>query len=207
MVRRQVIRRARGAALAACVGALAVAFVRGPATEWLLAEAPPERADLLVILSGGARERVRTGLSLYRAGLAPAILITDPEGYPAAELAYFEREGVPPQALLAPLRPAASTYEDALSIRQVIGRKSVKSILVVTSPPHCRRAGLILNRVLRNSGVRVTVTPSESLYFDPHRWWTDRQGWANVAVEFPKLLWAWLTVPMAPPVGGFAPSE
>lgn len=171
------------------------------ATSWLYDPEPPVASDLLVILGGGSEERLLTGLDLYRAGLAPMILITDGAGFPDTEMEHLEEQGVPARSLVAPLRPATSTYEDALTIRQVVLRKSLNSILVVTSPYHCRRARLILHRVVGGLGVRITVTPSVSLYMDMEHWWRSHQGWITVSAEFPKLLWAWATVPTVAAVG------
>lgn len=186
-------------------GVVVVLIVAGaalaPATDWLVAGEPPVPADLLVVLSGGSWERFSTAIDLYRAGMAPAILITDPFGFADAEMRRLEAQGVPASALIAPLRPAGSTYEDSLAVRQLILKKGLKSILVVTSPYHCRRVRLIFRRVVEPLGVRVTVTPSTTLYMDMAHWWRGRQGWITVPGEFPKLLWAWATVPTVPTVG------
>jgi hypothetical protein len=116
------------------------------ATVWLLSEAgQPVQADLLVVLSGGSSERTETALGLFRRGLAPRILITDPEGFPDPAFRWLEKQGVPHRALLAPMRPAASTLEDASCIREAAMRDGLKSVLVVTSPYHCRRARAILD--------------------------------------------------------------
>ncbi|HEY3175484.1 MAG TPA: YdcF family protein [Candidatus Polarisedimenticolia bacterium] len=171
------------------------------ATAWLCAGEPPVASDLLVVLAGGSGERLATALEVYRAGLAPAILITDGFGFADKDMRYLNERGVPARSLMAPLRPATSTYEDALTIRQVVLRENLKSILVVTSPYHCRRARLILKRVVGSLGVRITVTPSVTLYMDLGHWWRSRQGWITVPGEFPKLLWAWVTVPTVPAVG------
>ena len=160
------------------------------ATEWLLAPTdPPVPADLLVVLSGGAAERTETALGLFRQGLAPRILITDKEGFPDPAFRWLERQGVPHRALLAPIAPAASTLEDAWCIREAVKRDGFKSVLVVTSPYHCRRARAILRHVLEPLGVRVTVVGSASYYMDPAHWWRSAQGWRLVPAELGKLIW------------------
>ena len=180
---------------------LSTESVARKATAWLYDWDPPAPSDLLVVLGGGSKERLTTVIELYRAGLAPAILITDGAGFPDEEMSYLEKQGVPARSLIPPLRPATSTYEDALSIKQVVVRKKFKSVLVVTSPYHCRRARMILERVVGSAGVRVAVTPSISLYMDKEHWWRSHQGWITVSGEFPKLLWAWATVPTVTTVG------
>jgi len=168
---------------------------------WLSTGKPPRPADLMVVLAGGSGERFATALQLWQGGLSRRILVTDGLGYPDLAFNRLREGGVPARALLAPLRPSSSTYGDALAIRQMIIRADYHSILVVTSPYHCRRTELILGRVLAGMPVRVTVTASVTLYMDPERWWSSRQGWITVGPEFPKLLWDWLTVPVGPEVG------
>lgn len=185
-----------------------------PAAEWALARATgwlvqadsPVRSDMIVVMAGGSRERVQAALELYRAGLAPALLITG-QTSPEPEIRFLVDGGVPPQAIEGPPRGSSSTWEEAQVIRQVIVNKELKSILVVTSPYHCRRVRLILKRVLAGCGVDVAVTASTSLYMNLDLWWRSRQGWITVAREFPALLWAWATVREVPGVDDGTPLE
>lgn len=94
---------------------------------------------------------------------------------------------------------SGSTLQDALVIREAVLRKQVKSLLIVTSPCHCRRARMILGRTLLDLGVQVTVTASLSLYWNLNSWWRDRQGWATVPAEYAKLVVAWANVPTVRP--------
>jgi len=199
-----------GAALGAAVLLMTlscVAWVLVDGFRYLSTGEPPRKADLMVVLSGGSGERFATALELWRAEAAPRILVTDGHGYPDDAFSLLRDRGVPVRALLAPPRPSRSTYEDALAIRQVLEKGEFKSILVVTSPYHCRRTGLILGRVLSRIRVGVTITSSVSLYMSPERWWRSRQGWITVGPEFPKLVWAWLTVPVGAEIGDGGSSD
>jgi len=181
-------------ALTGALGLLLVLVVPGAATRWLYSGQAPVPAEMLVVLGGGSAERARTALELYRAGFAPRIMVTDGSGHPDSAFHFMEQTGIPRRALLSPLRPATSTAEDARAIRQVVVRHGIRSVLVVTSPYHCRRVELALRRILADLEVEWTVTPSASLYMDANSWWLSRQGWITVGKEFPKLAWYWLTV-------------
>ncbi len=180
------------AALCLAVGWPRIASLAGG---WLLTGEEPRPSDLIVVLAGGARERLLTALELYRMGAAPAIMITDMYGYPDAMMRELALEGVPLRALVPPPRAASSSLEDALSIREVVIRQELRSVIVVTSPFHCRRARLILSRTLSDLDVRLTVAAARSLYVDPNRWWESREGWGKVPLEYAKLLKDWLLVP------------
>jgi uncharacterized SAM-binding protein YcdF (DUF218 family) len=162
----------------------------------------PKSSELIVVLAGGARERLLTALDLYRGGFAPAIMITDPYGFPDSQMRELVAAGVPERALLVPPLAATTTVEDARCIREVVLRKGLRSLLVVTSPYHCRRARLAFSRVLSDLEVRVTVTASSSLYVDLDQWWKSRDGWNKVPAEYLKLVRAWMTVPDFGTVGG-----
>lgn len=157
---------------------------------WLADSDPPRHSDLIIVLDGGAAERISRAIELYREGFAPAILVTSSEGFPDAQLRRMVSGGIPSRALLAPMQPSSSTWEDAVTIRQTVLRESVDSILVVTSSFHCRRARLIMERVLADIPVRITLTQANRLY--PWPWWR------TVPPEYLKLAWAWLAVPKAP---------
>jgi len=187
-------RRTIALTLFALIALLAVMIVPGAATRWLYTGEPPQSAELLVVLGGGSAERARTALELYRAGYAPRIMVTDGSGHPDIAFEALEQAGVPRRALVSPLRPATSTVEDVLAIRQIVVRHGIRSVLVVTSPYHCRRVALSLRRLMGDIDMEWTVTPSTSLYMDENSWWLSRQGWITVAKEFPKLAWYWLTV-------------
>ncbi len=119
-------------------------------------------ADAIVILgatadaSGPSPElaaRLDHGARLWRAGLAPVILVAggvadrvDEADVMADHLA---GRGIPRDAV-APLRPAGTTRE---AIRSLAGRSGPADYLVVSSPFHARR----IEREARRHGVRLTV--------------------------------------------------
>ncbi len=177
-------------------------LVARQAGDWLMVGEAPRPSELIVVLAGGARERLLTALDLYRSGLAPAIMITDPYGFPDSQMRELAAAGVPERALHPPPCVSTTTVEDALCIREIILRKRLRSLLVVTSPYHCRRARLTFSRILSDLDVRVTITPSMSLYVDLDQWWKSRDGWNKVPAEYLKLIRVWMTVPDFGPVGG-----
>jgi uncharacterized SAM-binding protein YcdF (DUF218 family) len=196
-----------GAALAVMICSTAFLltdWVPSIATLWLLSGASPRPAELLVVLSGASRERTQTAVSLFRKGMAPKVLIT---GWgPNDDRDYLVSEGVSNESILLAPRNSSSTYEDALNVRQVVVINKIKSVLVVTSPYHCRRTRLIFGRVLSGLRVSLTVTPSVSLHMDQDHWWRTAQGWVTTGPEFPKILWAWITVPTLGAVGSDPPA-
>jgi len=163
---------------------------------WLAAAESPIKSDLLIVVSGGAEERLISAAELFHKGYAPWILVTDPDPPPDEAVEILEEMGVPAARVISCPGTVSSTLDDAACIRDVLGGGRFASALVVTSPYHCRRLRLILSRVTRGMPVRVTVVACRSLYWDPTSWWSHQEGW-EVPAEIMKLAWAWLTVPPA----------
>jgi uncharacterized SAM-binding protein YcdF (DUF218 family) len=117
------------------------------------------QADAIVLLGGATRgdahlgglgdlnqqaDRIVHALQLFRAGKAPLILLSGgagPDSRPEAELMYehLELMGVSPRSMLRE-RESRDTRENALYSATLLRGKGVRSILLVTSGFHMRRA-------------------------------------------------------------------
>ncbi|MGF1468279.1 MAG: YdcF family protein [Sandaracinaceae bacterium] len=149
----------------------------GPFGPELLAPTPaPRPADAIVVLGnrppldGQGRvapetaRRVRRGVELFEAGLAPLLVVTGGPAGPGvveadvmAEMA--ARLGVPQGAILRE-RASRSTAENARMSLALLcaGRESCRpEVVVVTSPYHLRRAA----RLFRCAGAAVQVAGTE----------------------------------------------
>ena len=211
-------RRARGAVpgrrTLAHLG-LALVFAWPPAAwgaaAWLAAGAgrgvgagPP--ADAAVVLAGSSTyvERTRGAAALYAAGRAARVVLTNDGlrgGWSEAEQrnplfaerasGELRREGVPAEKIEIVGREVSGTYEEAVALREYAEARGLSSLLVVTSAYHSRRALWTLRRVLRGSGIDVTleaVAPGEQSPA-PAVWWLSGLGWKMVAGEYAKLVY------------------
>lgn len=135
-----------------------------------------ERADAIVVLGGATRgdthfsslgdlnqqaDRIVHALQLYRAGKAPLILLSggaDRDSRPEAELMqeHLELMGVSPRVLLRE-RESRDTRENALYSAILLRGKDVRSILLVTSGFHMRRAVPLFEA----QGFRVIPAPTD----------------------------------------------
>ena len=189
----------------------ALALAAWPLLAWAAAEALVERRDLahaavLVVLSGSAvyKERTRWAAQLFHEGRAPRIVLTrdmQPGGWSKErqrtmlfyerEVEELERAGVPPERIEVLPQPVENTYEEAVALRDYAAGRAVRSLLVVTSPYHSRRASWTLGRVLRDSQIEVGVAAPPPGGQSPSSltWWLRPQGWRAVALEYPKLIY------------------
>lgn len=207
-----VLRQSRSAWRWARVTLLLLAawsFLAWAAARALIVRAELSHADALVVLSGSADyvERTRWAARLFGEERAPEIILTNDNrqgGWSSAQRRnpfFIERAaeemqcaGVPPAKIQMLLQPVSSTYEEALLLRGYAGTHGLRSILVVTSAYHSRRALWTLRRVFAGSGIEVGLdapppgqqTPSTAT------WWWHPRGWNMVAGEYSKLIYYWL---------------
>ena len=176
------------------------------AAQSLVVRADLPRADALLVLSGSSNyvERNRWAARLYREGRAPLILLTDDGqrgGWSSSEQRnpfFVERaakelkqEGVPAEKIEVLPGIVSSTYEEVVSLRAFAASHGLRSILVVTSAYHSRRALWTLRRVFEGSDIEVGVDapPTGGESPAPTIWWAKPSGWQMVAGEYPKMIY------------------
>jgi uncharacterized SAM-binding protein YcdF (DUF218 family) len=191
------------------VGAAAAglwALVAWGAARALVVEAELERADLIVVLGGAAayRERAQHAARLFNEGRAPLVVLTDDRtraGWSQAEQtnppfvrlarAELRRAGVPEASVEILPRPVASTYEEAALVCEFAAARGARSVLVVTSAYHSRRALWTFRRAARGRPLAVGLSPAPAGGHSPSAawWWLRPAGWRQVAAEYPKLIY------------------
>jgi uncharacterized SAM-binding protein YcdF (DUF218 family) len=172
---------------------------------YLVVEHPVEKSDLIVCMMGRPVERGLMAAEAYRKGLAPAVYVGReelPEGYDILQrkAVHFPETrdllvmmlrglGVSPSDCLVGDRFTGSTYEEVRVIRDLIEERRCKSVIVVTSPAHTRRAWLTFCEVFKGLDVRIQMMPSTYSAFRPESWWKSERYLQEVIVEYQKLLY------------------
>lgn len=164
--------------------------------DYLTPTDPLAKSDAIVVLSGGA-DRTDWGIKLYQEGWAPKLLLVgaalDPTSISnaAAMKKVALADGVPESAILLEEK-SKNTLENAEFSAPILAGISARTIILVTSPYHQRRAYDDFHKVLDN---RVTILNSPSGYseWSASSWW-ERPASAHVTTsEILKLLWTQLT--------------
>jgi len=191
------LRRASAAAL------LLWPFAAWGAAHALVARAEIEKADALVVLSGSAAyvDRAAEAARLFVKGRAPLVLLTDDgeqSGWSAneqrnprfVELTMHElrRGGVAAEYIRVLAARPTNTHQEAAAMRAYAEARGLRSLLVVTSPHHSRRALWTWHRVFRGSGVRIGLEPAAGAGTPgAWSWWLSAAGWREVAGEYVKM--------------------
>lgn len=176
------------------------------AAQALITRAGLAHADAIVVLSGGAdyQERTRYAARLFAEGRAPKIILTNDNGQGSwsfteernpfnieLEAEELRRAGVPPENIKMLWQSISSTYDEAVLLRDEAARQGLKSLLIVTSPYHSRRALWTARQVFHETNIEVGLDapPTGQQSPAPLNWWWYWQGWRSVAGEYPKLVY------------------
>jgi len=181
-------------------------FISWLAARWLIVAEPLNRADAIVVLSGSSTftERVHHAADLYGQHRSQKILLTDDNrqgGWSVSEQRnpyFYERardeltkRGVPLQDIEILKPPVQSTWDEATLLREYAKTHNLRSLLIVTSAYHSRRALWTFKRQLRANGTQLGVDPVEAGIQTPSpvTWWLHVRGWQMVFIEYLKLIY------------------
>lgn len=153
-------------------------------------------ADVIIILGAGTRpngtpaaaytRRIRHGVALYDAGLAPYMLCTGgyTERRPVSEaracVGLLRDLGVPESAILFE-EISRSTEENAIEARRIMNEHGLTTAILVSDNFHLLRAEWIF----RDQGIPITLSPAQATV-GPLYW---RTAVSNTAREVAALGW------------------
>jgi uncharacterized SAM-binding protein YcdF (DUF218 family) len=151
-----------------------------------------EKADLILVLGGDDNgERVAEGIKLFKQGYANRILMSGgPLVWNLTFAGVMQKQalagGVPGKAILLQ-KKSRSTKEDAKFSLPIIQQQGFKSIILITSPQHTRRAARIFRKIFP-ADIRLMVWPAQKSAFNPKRFWTRHEDISFVAWEYLALV-------------------
>jgi uncharacterized SAM-binding protein YcdF (DUF218 family) len=148
-----------------------------------------EKADVILVLAGDTNgERVAQGVELYKQGYAKHLLMSG--GSLTWNLTYagwMKKQavelGVPGPAVLLQDR-STSTIDDAKFSLPIVKEHGFRSVIVVTSPYHTRRAAAVFKKIFGRQGIKVLIYPVQHSNFEPHDWWRRHEDTAFVVWEY-----------------------
>lgn len=95
---------------------------------------------------------------------------------------------VPEKAIIRDSHYVNNTLIEARYARQEAEKRGFKSLIVITSPTHSRRAWLTFKKVFKGAGIKIYSMPTGYSEFDPESYWHDRKYLKEVLLEYQKLL-------------------
>jgi uncharacterized SAM-binding protein YcdF (DUF218 family) len=177
---------------------LVLYLVRRPILSFLgeawIVEDPIDRADALIVLGDDNfyADRATRAAELFREGKAPVVVASGRRLRPNAGISelmehdLIER-GVPKDKIVRLTHDAGNTEEEAEALKKVVKERKWKSVIVVTSNYHTRRARYIFHKVFPQ-GVESRVASARDGDFDPQHWWEKRKSIKELTHEFAGML-------------------
>ena len=171
---------------------------------YLQHEDPLQKSDAIFVLSGTRVERLLEAVDIYKAGYAPAIILSpgiieDAEVALRARGIRFPAEadlfrnlllelGVPASAIVPVEGYVDNTAQEANLLRSMVKKNHWRRVIIVTSKYHTRRAAFAFRRGLKGTGAEVVMRASKYDQSDPANWWRSRPDFRFASSEFQKLL-------------------
>jgi uncharacterized SAM-binding protein YcdF (DUF218 family) len=155
-------------------------------------EDPLETADAALVMTGDPGfERTTAAARLVCEGKARLLVLTGGEPWPGDSAASLRaralREGVPSGRIRLEDR-STDTRESLVNVAPILREEGVKTLILVTSPYHQRRAFLAARRTF--PGIRIINQPVRTRPWPPVRpWWRDAATRRLVFQEYAKLVY------------------
>jgi uncharacterized SAM-binding protein YcdF (DUF218 family) len=152
----------------------------------------PQKADVIVVLGGDNMGRVSKALQLYQSGFAPTVLVSGSgEGNIMAQS--LIAAGVPQKNILVE-NYSKSTLENASFSLPILKKCNAKTIILVTSWFHSRRATSVFNDISRPISVVSVPTDSVSIEYLV----SSKETTRSVLFEYLKIAGYWLKYGISP---------
>ncbi|MFX0200261.1 MAG: YdcF family protein [Candidatus Hodarchaeota archaeon] len=175
---------------------------------FLIIEQNPVKADVIVVLNGRDTERSLAAVDLYNKGYANLIVLARRPKQPGSDefwkrvgnqwnrKIFFQRSieamGIPDTSFKMIGDGATSTYDEAKVTKRFVNENGYKSILLVTSKWHSKRAYLTFRSVFNKDTEikkRITINPSKYDTFNPDNWWKTGADAELVFGEYVRLIY------------------
>lgn len=153
--------------------------------DWLSISDPPQKADIIICLSG-TPDRITKSAQLYQMGLAAKIMVMNRIDYQL-----MLKQNISPKNILEASWLIESTYQEGIAINRLLSGKDYTSALVVSDPYHLYRVKWTLQQTLKNNAPRISFISSNAPSLDGF-WWKNDKSRIFVLSEIPKIVYYWI---------------
>jgi uncharacterized SAM-binding protein YcdF (DUF218 family) len=167
--------------------------------DYLIVNDDPRSADIIFLLNSDFDTRPFRAAELYKQGVAPLVVMARSENAPSVELGLrandtdisvgvMEKMGVPADKIVVLPFPGgvASTFDEASAFHTYIESNHIRTVALVTSAFHTRRARWIFARELKGLSVTLEMVAVPYEGFDQSNWWKNETGLITLNNEYIK---------------------
>lgn len=174
------------ASLFFCVMYLFFSFIGDMGDMTRLSSSGAGSSDAIVVLTGGKR-RTDEGLSLLRKTGTGVLILSGVNRESDVNSIFLNKIEKTEHRSIILDKNSRSTYENAVEVRRIMEGRGLKSMVLLTSGYHMKRAFYIFRRVMPGY-IRIKTYSVSSPNFDENRWWSGR-SLGILAGEFIKYYW------------------
>ena len=150
----------------------------------------PRAVDAVVVLGGdwaasGVTNRYARGRDLVLAGYSSRLMLV----YPSAADVTDARARVSGVEIVDSTQApdSAGSWAEAITVRERMQAEGLRTVMVVSDPPHMLRLRYTWGSVLRGTGLRYTLVATSPPWWPGWRWWRNPQASDFVGNEVLKL--------------------
>lgn len=172
------------------------------AGNFLVVEDALEPADIIFLLNGDTTTRPYHASQLFHKGLGGKVVIARMEDSESVKLGAYpnptdsnivvlQQKGVPENSIvqLRPPRGVRHTIDEANALLAYVKENRTRSVILVTSDLHSRRSRYTFRKVLKDTGVRLLMSPTPDLKYGAADWWHSEDGIIGWQNEYIKLFY------------------
>lgn len=152
-----------------------------------------QESNAIVVISGGETDqRIEEGVKLYQEGWSDLLIVSGAARDEGISNALAMKQiaiqlGVPPQDIVLE-EHAQDTTDNARYVQEIINELDLKSIILVTSPYHQRRAYLTFHYFLGRD-IKIVNHSARDSAWRKNGWWADPWATRLTLSELQKLLY------------------
>ncbi len=173
----------------------------------LLPDGHNDKSDAAIILMGSVSDRILQAADIFEAGLVKELIIVNekqtgienlnkrgvdiPSQAKRSKSALIQL-GIPVSLITIIPGLATSTRDEADTLSSYLTRnKYIRSVTIVSSPTHLRRARLIFQDAFSDNDLEINIQTIPSTYtqINTKHWWKDRVTAKAIVMEYLKLLY------------------
>src|SRR5215467_15489961 len=148
----------------------------------LIVEDNLEKSDAIIVLSDDNfyADRATRAAELFRQNLAAVVVASGIRLRPYAGISELMthdlvERGVPKERIVPFPQDADNTREEALALKTLVTQKGWKSVVIVTSNYHTRRARYTFRKVFPPD-IKIAMASARDADFDPSNWYEHRRA-------------------------------
>ncbi|MBI5492091.1 MAG: YdcF family protein [Deltaproteobacteria bacterium] len=142
--------------------------------------------DAIVVLTGGMG-RVEEGLSLLRKGKAGLLVLSGVHADADLDSIFLNHLDRSERPRIVLEKKSGSTFENAVEVKRFMEERGLKSMVLITSVYHMKRAEYIFRRIMPPD-IRIEPYRVSTPNFDEEKWWQGR-SLMLLLIEFLKYYW------------------